>query len=95
MKYAGSGKPIPITDPVNQQRVARLERLAAIRGPADKTKCALCAKPETTDDVYGVSVVDNRTGARGNNSFHLCAACVPIMEGDFAALKALGERGVN
>lgn len=95
MKYAGSGKPIPITDPEDQARVTRVEQLAAITGPPNKAACAICRSPDTTDDVYGVKDRDNATGEETSSRFHLCAACVPILEADMIALRRLGLKGVH
>lgn len=95
MKYAGSGTPIPITDPDDQQRLARIESLSTIRGPADKSHCAICGSKETTKNVYGLKVHDNQTGAETRNAFHLCEVCVPILTGDLEALMRLGRKGTQ
>jgi hypothetical protein len=96
MDHVGSGKPIPVTDPEDQRRVDRIKRLAALTGPADKSRCADCGSPDTTDDVYSVGAKVNATGAeQKGGDFYLCAPCVTSFYADMEALQRLGRRGVQ
>ena len=94
MYYAGSGRRVPVTDPADQARVARIKRLAGITGPADKSRCAMCGSPDTTDDVLGIHAVES-AGAETKNEFYLCRSCEALMLEDFERLRQLGERGTH
>jgi hypothetical protein len=94
MDYVGSGN-VPVINPEDQARVARVTRLAAITGPPDKSRCAICGAAGTTKDVYGIGATNNATGAEIRSGFHLCATCVPVLYADLEALQRLGQKGAH